>query len=385
MNWPLTLLMYALLIFGVFMIDSAARHLHVGPETLKKFGTVGAYYAAQQKNWIILGTVVYFATAMIDYRWIKWLGVPFYLASMGLMGMAMLQGDKVHRLNLGPISFQPAQLGVISGILLISWLMQDSLKWHRIFHVPLVRISLIALLSAIPFLLVMVMGDMGSALVWIPVAAASLLIAGIPFRYLTFMSFIAAGMLPLVYFVALPLVSKRGPERIDLWLKMMNGELVDIRGEAYAPHNVSMAIGKAGWKGVGWNASIEEGSLHAKRFIPKDTAHNDYIFAVIGEELGFRGSLSMLGVFAAMLIIGLIIAYCSRDMMGRLLCVMIMTAFFAHVFESIGMCTLLMPITGIPLPLVSYSGTFVVICMFMIGLVQSVWIHRHQEVDPIYV
>jgi rod shape determining protein RodA len=153
---------------------------------------------------------------------------------------------------------------------------------------------------------------------------------------------------------------------------MNRGEEVDTKGDAYAPYNVSMAVGKAGWKGLGWMATSEQGSLHDKRFIPHLTAHNDFIFAVIAEELGFRGALLLLFGFALLLIQGLFIAFYSRAL------------FFAHIFENIGMCVLLMPITGIPLPLVSYSGTFVVICMFLLGLVQSVWIHRRyhtQEVD----
>jgi rod shape determining protein RodA len=232
-------------------------------------------------------------------------------------------------------------------------------------------------LSAVPFLMVMKMGDMGSALVWIPVFIVALIVGGAPFRYLSFMTFIGAGMIPLLYFIALPLVSERGPQRIDTWLRMMRGQEVNISDEAYAPHNISMAVGKAGWKGVGWKATAEQGSLHAKAFIPKDTAHNDYIFAVIAEELGFRGCLLLLSAFALLLIQALFIAFYSRDVMGRLLVSLVVALFFAHVFESIGMCVLLMPITGIPLPLVSYSGTFVVICMMLLGLVQSVWIHRN--------
>jgi rod shape determining protein RodA len=158
---------------------------------------------------------------------------------------------------------------------------------------------------------------------------------------------------------------------------MVQGREVDISGDAYAPHNVSMAVGKAGWKGVGWKATAEKGSLHDKGFIPLETAHNDYIFAVIAEELGFRGSILLLTAFTLLLIQGLFIAFYSRDVSGRLLVCLVVALFFAHIFESIGMCVLIMPITGIPMPLVSYSGTFVVICMFLLGLVQSVWIHRN--------
>jgi rod shape determining protein RodA len=381
MNWVLVLVMYGLLIFGVFMIESAARHIVLTKESLQQYGSAGIYFASKQKMFIVIGSVAYFAAAFTDYRWIRWLGIPFYIVSMGLMIIAMQREDAVHQLKLGGFSFQPAQLGITSGILLIAWLVQDLPKIHRWFGLPFIRIAIIGIVAVMPFLVVMKMGDMGSALVWIPVAIVALLIGGIPFRYLTCMTFIGAGIIPLLYFVALPLVSKRGPERIDVWLRMLEGREVDISGDAYAPHNVSMAIGKAGWKGIGYKATAEQGSLHAKGFIPRETAHNDYIFGVIGEELGFRGSLLLLTAFALLLIQGLFIAFYSRDLSGRLLGCLVVALFFAHIFESIGMCVLLMPITGIPLPFISYSGTFVVICMFLMGLVQSVWIHRHGRLE----
>jgi rod shape determining protein RodA len=87
----------------------------------------------------------------------------------------------------------------------------------------------------------------------------------------------------------------------------------------------------------------------------------------------------MITAFAILMVQGLIIAFYSRDVTGRLLASLVVALFFAHVFESIGMCLLLTPITGIPLPLVSYSGTFVVVCMMLLGLMQSVWIHRAPE------
>ena len=378
MNWVFVLVMYGLLIFGVFMIESAARHLKVSSTVLGQFGSAGAYFASKQKTFILLGTIAYFGAAFIDYRWIRWLGIPFYLASLGLMVAAMGQNDDVYQLKLpGGLLFQPAQLGITSGILMIAWLVQDLPRLHRFFAAPFVRIAIIGVVAAIPFFMVMKMGDMGSALVWIPVAVVALLIGGIPFRYLSCMTFLGLGMLPLLYFVALPLVSKRGPERIDVWLRMMNNREVDILGDAYSPYYVSMAVGKAGWKGVGYKAPKESGSLLAKGFGSKTTAHNDYIFGVIGEELGFRGSLLLLTAFALLLIQGLFIAFYSRDLTGRMLVCLVVALFFAHIFESIGMCVLIMPVTGIPLPLISYSGTFVVICMFLLGLVQSVWIHRN--------
>jgi len=369
MNWLLVLTMLALAIFGVYAIESAARHLPHG----------GAYYAHRQKLWIIGGCVVFFITALIDYRWIRWLGIPMYLGGLGLMLMAMLKGSEVHQLNFGGLSFQPTQIGIAGGIVLMASLLQDLPRLHPVFQLPFVKLGVIALLAGIPFLVVVLMGDMGSAMVWLPVTIVIMYISGIPYRYLLMMGIIGFGCIALAYYVVLPKASPRGAGRIEIYLAMREGREVDINGDAYAPHWVSTAVGKAGWKGTVGNPSLQKNSLHNKKYIPWKTAHNDFIFAVIGEEQGFRGALLLLTGYAMLLIQCLFIAFYSRDPSGRIIVAAVVALLFAHIFENIGMCVLLTPITGIPLPLVSYSGTFVVMVMFLLGLVQSVWIHRNTE------
>lgn len=371
MNWVLIIVMYGLLIFGVFAIESAARHL---PGT--EFLTGGERYAGMHKQWILIGSVIYFGTALIDYRWVRWLGVPMYLAGIVLMVMAMGADDEVHRLKFGPISFQPAQVAIASGIIAIATLSQDLPKLHRWLGSPMVRVALVIVLTGIPFLMVVKLGDMGSALVWVPVAVVALLVGGIPWRYLMFLSALVIGIMPITYFVLLPTLSERGTQRIEIYFETVESGKVEKTDETWAPYWVSTAVGKAGWKGLGWGATEERGSLHAKRYIPWKTAHNDYIFAVIAEEQGFRGGLLLITAFALLLIQCLFIAFYSRDLSGRIIVGGVVGLFFAHLFENVGMCILLTPITGIPLPLVSYSGTFVVICMFLLGLVQSIWVHR---------
>lgn len=378
MNWVLVLTMYGLLFFGVYAIESAARHLPA-PEGM----TGGDFFAGRHKMWMAIGTVIYFASALIDYRWVRWLGLPMYFVGLALTFKAMGVDDDVHRLEFGSISFQPAQVAIAAGIIAIATLAQDLPKLHRFFAEPSFRVLLIAVLSGVPFLMVVKLGDMGSALVWVPVALVALLVSGIPWRYLTFLSSMAIGLTPICYYVLLPSVSERGTERIEMYLESLNTGRVEYSDKNYAPYWVSTAVGKAGWKGLGWNASEERGSIHAKGYVPKTTAHNDYIFAVIAEEQGFRGALLLITAYALLLIQCLFIAFYSRDLAGRIIVGGVVGLFFAHMFESIGMCVLLTPITGIPLPLVSYSGTFVVICMFLLGLVQSVWVHRskYREVE----
>ena len=175
------------------------------------------------------------------------------------------------------------------------------------------------------------------------------------------------------------MVSERGAERIEIFLDMRNDRKVDIAGDAYGPYYVSMAVGTSGFKGKGYMAEESDESLHAMRYIPVKTAHNDYIFAVFAEERGFRGTILLVLIFSMLLIQCIIVSYYSRDMSGQIIAASVVALFFAHIFENIGMCILLMPVTGIPLPLISYSGTFVVMCMFMLGLTQSVWVHRRAD------
>ncbi|GHC47967.1 FtsW/RodA/SpoVE family cell cycle protein [Roseibacillus persicicus] len=375
LNWVLVIVMFGLLVFGVFSIDSAARHLPGG----------GERFANNQKMFILLGSAVYFCTALIDYRWVKWLAIPMYLGGVGLQGMLMAgiweaPEPAVHQLMIPgiPFSFQPTTFVLAAGIILMGTAFDRLPRLHRFFAEPIVKLALVGLICGVPFLMVIKNGDMGSAIVFLPVAFVTLLVGGVPFRYLSALMLTGVGLLPIIYYLVLPEVSDRATGRIDQYLEFLKEGKVEKSAETYASYYVSLAVGQAGWKGMGYKAKAERGSIHDKRYIPWTTAHNDYIFAVIAEEQGFRGSLLMLTSFALLLIQMLFVAFYSRDFLGQVVSAGVVAMFFAHIFESVGMCVLLMPITGIPLPLISYSGTFVLICMFLLGLVQSVWVHRNE-------
>lgn len=370
MSWLLTLCMFALLTVGVYTIESAARHLSGG----------GEYYADKQLVWIGLGSVVYFITALIDYKWIKYLALPMYLAGLVLMVVAMKFGNEVHQLSIpGGLKFQPAQLSIVAGIIMMAWVLQDLAKWHPLLSLPGAKVIAIGVLALIPFGLVAVMGDLGSAIVWLPVTAIVMLVSGVPFRYLTLMSLLGAAVLPVLFYILLPSFSERGAKRIDTYLDMLHDTNITRNDDNHGAYYASMAVGKAGYKGEGYKADVTSKSIHARRYIPFNTAHNDYVFAVFAEEQGFRGSLLLVLGFSLLLIQCIFIGYYGRDMSGQIIASAVVGLLFAHIFENIAMCVLLMPVTGIPLPFISYSGTFVVMCMFMLGLVQSVWVHRKDD------
>ncbi|MCZ7591517.1 MAG: FtsW/RodA/SpoVE family cell cycle protein [Kiritimatiellae bacterium] len=133
-----------------------------------------------------------------------------------------------------------------------------------------------------------------------------------------------------------------------------------------------MAVGSGGLAGKGYMM----GTQNILGFLPRTVAPTDFIFSVIAEEKGFVGSVSLLMLFVALVTCGLRASLASRDKLGRLLAVGVVTLLFSHMFVNMAMTVGLMPITGLPLPLVSYGGSFMVCTMAGLGMVQSVYVRR---------
>jgi rod shape determining protein RodA len=133
-----------------------------------------------------------------------------------------------------------------------------------------------------------------------------------------------------------------------------------------------ISVGSGGLTGKGWR----QGTQNALGYLPRAVAHNDFIFSVIAEESGFVGSVMVIALYTVVLFSGLRIAGQARDRLGQLLAVGVVTLLFCHVFINIGMNIRLMPVTGIPLPLLSYGGTSVLSALVAAGLLQNVYLHR---------
>ena len=133
-----------------------------------------------------------------------------------------------------------------------------------------------------------------------------------------------------------------------------------------------ISVGSGGLLGKGWR----QGTQHALDYLPRAVAHNDFIFSVIAEEKGFVGSVSVLALYAAVLFTGIRIAGQARDRLGKLLAVGVVALLFSHVFINIGMNIRMMPVTGVPLPLLSYGGSSVLGSLIAMGLLQNVYMYR---------
>jgi rod shape determining protein RodA len=142
--------------------------------------------------------------------------------------------------------------------------------------------------------------------------------------------------------------------------------------KSYHVRQALISVGSGGLTGKGWC----QGKQTALRFLPPVAAHNDFIFSVIAEEKGFVGSLMVLTLYGVVLITGIRIASQARDRLGTLLAAGVVTLLFSHVFINIGMNIRIVPVTGIPLPLLSYGGSSVLVSLIAMGLLQNVYVHR---------
>lgn len=355
MNWVLVLATLALAVFGVIAVYSATW-----------FNPSDNYWQ-KQLVWVGAGVVVFMVTSLIDYRLAKFLALPLYVAGLGLVGLTYTSmGLKIGGAQCwlrvpGVGTFQPSQLAVIAGVLTMALILTQFRKLHHVW-----RILMVGAVCVGPMALILKQPDFGMTIVWVPIIIAMLLVGGIQKRYLISMVLFGAAMLPLIInFVLKEYQRKRIVSFID--------PTIDPLGAGWAINQSLIAIGSGGIEGKGFCAT---GTQVEQGFIPETTVHTDYIFTAIAEQFGFLGGVVLVGVFALLLLSCLFTAYQSADQFGLLIVSGFAAQLFFHVYQNIGMTIALMPITGLPLPLISYGGTFVVLVMFALGLVNSVWIHR---------
>jgi rod shape determining protein RodA len=357
LNWLLLVTMLALAVFGVVAIYSA---------TYMRADSVAADFWRKQANWVAVGFFAFMITSLIDYRWIRWGALPMYLAGIFFLILTKFIGQRVYGarswLHLGPINFQPAQLAVVAGIMVLALFLTQFREMH-----PMLRLLLCGAIAGAPCLLILMQPDLGEVIIWIPVLLALLFVGGLPLRYLICIILIGLAFIPIAINLGLkPYQQQR--------ITAFTHPDIDKQGASWAINQSLIAIGSGGWSGKGFrapNTQIELG------FLPATAVHNDYIFSAIGEQWGFVGGMFLISAFALLLLTCLFVALFAGDQLGLLLVVGITALIFTHIFQNVGMTISMLPITGVPLPLISYSGSFVLMIMFGLGIVNSIWIHRN--------
>lgn len=352
LNKPLLVVMLGLCLFGVYAIYSATWMRDT------------PFWASQIK-WLLICLPVFFIVAFNDYRWVRIGALPVYLLGLILLILVFFIGVKVYGarswLNLGFGNFQPSQLAIFGGVLLFALFLSDSDGMN-----PALRIGLCLVITALPCVLILIQPYLGGTLVWIPVLFSMFYVSGIRKRYLLVLVLFGLIALPLMYFFGMKQYQK---DRITAFLDPSSDPL----NSGWTINQSMNAIGSAGLWGKGLHA---QDSLNQLGYLPSTIVHTDFIYAVFGEQHGFLGALLLIPVLGILLLTGLYIAAQAQDQLGRLLAVGIVMLLFTHTFMNIGMTVAITPITGLPLPLISYGGSFLLITMACLGLLQSIWIHR---------
>lgn len=353
LNWVLVAAVVVLSVFGVIAVYSAT------------FFRTDEYWH-KQATWVAVGLVVFLITSLIPYRFAKWIALPAYLVGVAAVILTYVIGKEIGGAKCwlvvpGVGLFQPSQLAVIAGILVVALFLSQFRRLH-----PMLKLCFVGAMVVGPMVLILKQPDFGMTMVWVPVIMSMLIVSGIPKRYIITIVLVGLCIIPLAYNFGLkPYQRARITAFID--------PEIDRLGSAWAINQSLIAIGSGGFSGKGFkaaNTQVEQG------FLPGTTVHTDYIFSAIGEQWGFLGGVVLIGTFAILILAILFTAYHAADEFGLLITAGIAGQMFFHVYQNIGMTISLMPITGLPLPLISYGGTFVVMVMFGLGLVNSVWVHR---------
>ncbi len=359
MNWLLFASVVVIAMAGVLFVNGAS---YLQPEHR---------YWQNQAKWAGIGMIVFLAVTLVDFRWVKWAAIPMYLGSIALTaltytGMGREHGGARCWLHLPGIGeFQPSQMAVTSGVLVTALFLSVSRSWGRFWWGSFLRLLIVAIIVGPPMALILKQPDFGMTVVWVPVILTMLWVGGLPVRWILAVVLAGLTLLPLVINFGLK------PYQRDRIVTFMNPD-IDPRGSSYAVNQSLIAIGSAGLGGKGYKAP---GTQLEMNLIAPTVAHTDYIFATIGEQWGFLGGAAVIGAFAVLIVACLFTALRAQDAFGVLIVGGFTAQIFFHVYQNVGMTIALMPITGLPLPLISYGGTFALVLMFALGLVNSVWVH----------
>ena len=339
-------------------------------------GGARAAFFHRQLRWIAAGTVIYFAAALPDYRkpLCKIAALLYYFVVIGLLILVPIAGVRVFGatrwLAVGPLRIQPAEFAKGALILLLAAIFSS-----RLFDINRWPSRLLcAAATVLPFLLIVIEPDLGSAMVLLPIFVAMLFCAGLRWRIILTVTLAAAAIAAAAILNELyyrPLLKPYQRARILTFLAPES----DRTGYGYNVYQSKLAVGSGGWSGKG----LSEGTQNALGFLPRTVSNNDFIFSVIAEETGFVGSLLLLVGYMLLLTAILRCAFRSPDPFGASVAVGTAAMIFAHVFINIGMSIGLVPVTGLPLPFVSYGGSFVLSGMLLLGILQSVYRHSGDE------
>lgn len=387
-SWLPLLAMLALAASGVFAIYSASYRGEGEP--------MSPFYSLQMV-WIGAGLIGFFAAVLIDYRQIgKWTWV-LYAACVLLLIIVLIFGKERYGarswLGIKGLGIQPSEFAKIGLAFALAYFMSNPDRDIRSFR----TLAICVLLIGVTVGLILLEPDLGSAAVLVPMSVAMMFVAGVPLRYFT-AALLACALIAGVLYTDLRAYETASnelqrtsptkevyaqkvkalgskyilkPYQWERILVFLNPDR-DPYGWGWNLRQSRIAVGSGAFSGKGWL----QGTQNVLGFLPAQVAPNDFIFSVIAEEGGFLAGLFVLICYAVLLLHGLWAALAARDRLGRLVATGITVVLLCHVFVNIGMTIGMVPITGLPLPLLSYGGSFVLSTMIALGILQNIQARR---------
>ena len=351
-DWVLFIITVGLAIFGIVMIYSATRTLHTNTNVIVQSGAM------------VIGCALMLATCFFDYEQLQNLIKPIYIFAVAILLLVLVfgvSGDWGARswIRFGAIGIQPSEIAKICFIVTFSYHLS---KVHDDINKPLVIFGLLLHIGVLVGL-ILLQPDMGSALVFLFMFICLMFVAKLSYKYIIPIGALGIASLPFIYKYVL---SEYQQKRIQVFF---NPDL-DPLNRGYNVIQSKIAVGS----GQLWGKGYLQGTQNQMGYLP--TKYTDFIFSVISEELGFIGAMIIVGALFLLIYKCFKTAQKADNAFGRYICVSVGAMMLFHVFENVGMCIGLMPVTGIPLPFISYGGTSLVVNMIAIGLVLSVSYHN---------
>lgn len=350
-DWILLFCLFALTGVGVLMIYSAT------------YQTVRADLYVRQLQWFALAMVIFFILLQIDYHILVDLALPLYLFSLALLVAVLFFGKRISGAKswfaLGYFHFQPSEIAKIASIVLLARYLSDESR----SSLTLKDLGMAGVIMGIPMILIILQPDMGTTITFLPPLILLLFLAGMRFRWILLTTIGGIATLPVFWLFLKPYQKARILTFID--------PTMDPLGSGYQIIQSKIAIGSGRILGKGLFSKATQAYLD---FIPEK--QTDFVFSILAEDFGLIGVIVVLGLYFLLIARMLNSAGQSRDRVGTFIVMGFVAVFFFHVFVNIGMIIGLMPITGLPLPLMSYGGSSLLSTIVGLAIVSNIYMRR---------
>ena len=364
---PLLILsVMAITAMGALLVYSATR----GPAT--ELDPANTSFLTRQVFFAVVGAGCGLVAALINIERIRSLVSVVYISSLGLLFGILLFGANINGTQawyrVGGFTFQPSEPGKLVLIITLAAVFSGDRVGFR-------RMAAGLFLAGVPIGLILLQPDLGTVLVYIVITAVMIIMSNISMRLILLLVLAAITAITMIF--TSDVLEDYQKDRLTVFV--LDDEAVAELGAdairvAYNAEQSQIAIGNGGLTGTG----LFQGTQTSSNLVPEQ--QTDFIFSVAGEELGFRGAAILLGLFAVIVVRIWRVAVRASDEFDRLLAVGVMSMFVFQVFQSAGMTMGMMPVTGIPMPFVSYGGSSMVTSMIAIGLILGVYRRRFDYV-----